>query len=114
LLSPDNPYLPRGMQSAITPAAQTLRNISMFVLWITTAILGFTYSGWLAAVVAVVGGTLASGMIGVLLLPKVDSDYFRTRIRKSLESRLSKYRQSGDQIRSTAMSEVIEDWDELV
>jgi hypothetical protein len=102
------------MQSAITPAAQTLRNISMFVLWITTAILGFTYSGWLAAVVAVVGGTLASGMIGVLLLPKVDSDYFRTRIRKSLESRLSKYRQSGDQIRSTAMSEVIEDWDELV
>lgn len=113
-LEPDNPFLPRGMQNAITPPSQTNRLIIVFSLFIVTAILGYVHSGWLTLFMSVFGCFFSMSMIGTLFMPKADSVYFRDRIRKDLERRLHEFRRTGDHTRATAMSEVIEDWNDLM
>lgn len=111
-LAPNNELLPRGMQDAITPPAQTSRNILTVIMPLVLFMVGFVFFRWHVPVLTLLCTFLGSGIVGVAL-PKSESLYFCDRIRAQLVKRLHRYRQAGDLERFDAMQEVLNDFDAM-
>jgi hypothetical protein len=102
--------LPAGLQDAITPKAQTSRNIGYFILLIVLLLYGVIFIKWYVGVVV-----LLSTFIGIpimkIFLPQAGSPYYTTKIIKDLHKRKSEYEKSGDTMRKMAIQEIISLWE---
>lgn len=94
-LSPDNPLLPTGFQDAITPKAQTLRNISIPILFILLFIISLSFVKWYVAVINILITLLLIPFMK-LFMPKVTSSHYLNVMRKHLRKRLRHYERIDD------------------
>jgi len=102
-----NPLLPKGMQDAITPRVQNLRNILCFLLFPAIIILGLIHFTWYVALIGLAFAWFGSGIIGVLLLPKSESQYFKKKLERSLVRRRARYIRRDDVERAEAADHLI-------
>jgi hypothetical protein len=110
-IAPKDPLLQTGLQDAITPKVQTIRNILSGVLLLIILIYGVIFYVWyLGVVFALATFFIVSPILGQFL-PKDDSDFYKQRIRKDLVKRQAKYRQAGDTIRETAIANIVRSLD---
>jgi membrane protein insertase Oxa1/YidC/SpoIIIJ len=113
-LAPDNPLLRTGFQDAITPKIQTARNIIWPILDIVIFVYGLVFYKWYWGI-----GFAALTFIIVIpifriILPKAGSNIYKNKIEKELTKRLAQYKKCGDEQRETAMSEVINRFNNLI
>jgi len=106
-IAPDNKYLPAGLQDAITPKWQTIRNVVVPFLFIGSAVGGIILFRWYMALVGPLVLVLISTTISGGMLPKPDSMFFKDRILKSLNRRLDGHRRRSEEQRILAMEEII-------
>lgn len=111
-LAPDNEFLPQGMQDAITPPIQTVRNLLWPVAMLAVLVFGVISFPTYIGIVGLIAVWIGSGVI-VPFLPPPDSIYFRRRILASLRRRQRRYAGQGDRIRLEAIAEVIERFEQL-
>jgi hypothetical protein len=111
-LAPYNELLPRGMQDAITPRSQTIRNLLVYAAIVSLLAYGFTYFSWYVPLSVLFGTLFCSGAIG-LMLPKPESPYFQSRIRAQLVKRYRHYQTTGETREYDAMRGIIADFDSI-
>jgi len=107
LLAPCNLLLPRGMQDAITPQIQTLRNILMPVLLLVALVTGVILLPWYIGVLGMLA-TFVLGGISRNFFPEPDSKFFHSRFLRSLEHRKHQFQLRGDSARLEAIGSLIE------
>ena len=107
-LASNNPLLPRGMQDAITPSSQTVRNLLMFAGWLSVPVVGLACFRWYVGVAALLAVWVCSAVISVCFLPRPDSRFFKNRILHGLRARERAYAAAGDDMRLAAIREVIQ------
>ena len=96
-----------GLQDAITPPAQTLRNIASLILHIAVLSGGLYYLGWLAGIGLFVGTFLLGAVFGAMM-PSPESRFFIGSIVRSLADRRKKFQAQNDSLRLEAIDQVIE------
>ncbi len=104
--------LPRGMQDAITPKAQNMRNLLHPLLLLAVFIGGIILFKWYVGIF----GLLATFMLGSVFLgffPQPNSRFFHTKLIRDLEARRSQLQANGDRIRLEAIDHVIEMLEQL-
>lgn len=103
-----NDLLPgSGMQNAITPPAQTIRNYLMFASLLALPIVGVYELGWAIGLGGLLATVVLSGFIGVAM-PKTDSSFFFATILRSLVNRRAKFARASDEIRVDAIDMLLE------
>ncbi len=114
-LLPDVPLLPTGLQDAISPQLQTRNNILIGAGWAGYAFLCFLWLKFYIAILVLLGtfffGVSAVSYLG--LVPRPMSHRFTARIRRSMETRLNGYKNSGNKIRIAAAEEVLRRFDSV-
>lgn len=105
-LAPDNPSLPTGFQDAITPKAQTLRNIVFFILILGILVYGLVFYKWYLAIAFTISAFLLT-VILMIVLPRPESDFYIRKIKQDLLKRKSQYKKTGDADREIAIDEVL-------
>jgi len=108
LLAPTNPLLPRGMQDAITPASQNVRNITSWLMHLGLLIGGFFYFRWYFVLGVFVLALLLSFFIYILIIPASNSSYFLQRILSSLKRRKARYLSADDRVRVFVLEDIID------
>lgn len=111
-LQPNNEFLPRGMQNAITPSFQNFRNIFLPISIVTVMIIGFIFLQWYVALLSGPITFIFGGLISNLL-PKPESNYYYSKIRKVLLKKKRTFMKKGDNIRLSAVENVISIFDEI-
>jgi len=106
-ITPDNPLLPRGMQDALTPGIQTLRNILTWVSWIAVPIVGILTHNWWAGLLAFVAAFLGSGF-AAQCLPKSNESFLYRRVLHNLKRRREAYSRAGDTTRAVVATDLLE------
>lgn len=106
-LAPENQLLPTGLQDAITPKAQTMRQILSGISILIVLIYGVIFYVWYLGIVFALATVFAVYPILSQFLPKVDSDFYKQKIREDLVKRQGKYRQAGDASREKAIDEIL-------
>ena len=95
-------------QDAITPPWST--NLAILSYAVSIGVIGYGWYeyGWLAGLGITLGFFFLVPINLVLLLPKSDGEHFRRLILHSMMNRYADYVKSGDQIRASAMSILLE------
>ena len=104
-LAPDNPLLPRGMQDAITPRSQTVRNIILMPSGIVLAVAGFFWFQWYIVLGAIFVALIGSGFVSVLL-PRPESGHFWNVLLGNLHTRRLRFEGSRDFERFEAINDL--------
>ncbi len=107
VLSPNSPLLPRGLQDAITPPMQTVRNLLNMIFYLMILVVGLTYFHWYWAIGAFVATFLLDAFIAVVMMPSPNSLIFFNQILRSLADRRAKYQAASDQLRVEAIDEIL-------
>ncbi|MFC1620175.1 hypothetical protein ACFL45_09540 [Candidatus Neomarinimicrobiota bacterium] len=105
-IASDNPYLPTGLQDAITPPQQTRRNILMFILLPVALIAGFLVLKWYWAILSGLV-VLISRRFAPVLFPGPQEPYYKERIISSLQTRRKKFENAGDMDRIEAVTDML-------
>jgi hypothetical protein len=103
-----NAGTPTGYQDAITPPWFSTFAIAVYVASLIGIIYGWWEFGLLSGLGVTVGFFVVVIINKVILLPKNDSDHFRNIIVRSMIKRHADYLKSGDTVRATVMSELLE------
>lgn len=106
-IAPDNEYLPTGLQDAITPRWQTLRNLLMPILILGSSVAGIFLIKWYMGVIGPIVLFIIANFLSVTL-PKCDSRFFKDRIIRDLNRRLIFYRSRSNEPRIFPIEEVIQ------
>lgn len=106
-IAADNELLPAGLQDAITPKWQTIRNLVLFILFLVSSVAGIIIIRWYMGLVGPAVLLLLGGFISGAMRLKPDSRFFKDRITKDLNRRLMTYRRRSDEQRIVATEEVI-------
>jgi hypothetical protein len=97
-----------GVQDAITPRSQTIRNIVMFCLTVFLFIIT-TYSyRWYYGLTAVVVGPFLGLISGQVFGLRAGSKQLVIAVLRDMVKRYDIYRRQGDQMRANAMQDLIE------
>lgn len=107
-LAPENEFLPRGMQDAITPESQNIRNVLFPILVSAIFIVALFVTKWYLALLIVTGTFFVVTPIFQQFMPKPESEYFLKIIEKELIKKLELYKAKNDQNRLEAANFVIE------
>lgn len=105
-LAANNEYLPTGLQDAITPMAQTIRNIAIPILLIGTGIFGAFLVGWYMAVLGPLATFVLAGFL-LRVIPKPEYDFYKKKILRGLKKKEVNYGKNNDAARLLATEEVI-------
>jgi hypothetical protein len=98
--------LPTGLQDAITPRAQTYRNIAVPILLVGLGIAGVILIGWYMAILGPLGTFILAGLL-LSHFPKPEFGFYEKRILRSLENRRASYEKDQDAARLIAIKEII-------
>lgn len=97
-----------GVQDAITPKAQTIRNIGVIIMFVILFIL-ITYSyAWYHALWVLIVTFLASTAFPIILGMRAGSHRIVSIIVKDMKKRKKSYAESGDDLRSNAIGDLID------
>ncbi len=106
-LTEDNPLLPTGLQDAITPKIQTVRNIIYPSLILVIFAYGIIFYKWYWGLGFAVLTFFVVIPILKLIFPRAGSDFYKEKIKGDLLKRLAQYKKTGDENREVAMSEIL-------
>lgn len=96
-----------GVQDAITPKMQTIRNVAAMILFVPLFILTtYTYT-WYHALWVIILTFFASTAFPIILGMRAGSVRIVSIILSDMEKRRKVYLKSGDELRSTAISDLI-------
>ena len=96
-----------GVQDAITPKIQTIRNIAAMILFVPLFILiTYTYA-WYHALWAIVVTFFASTALPIILGMRAGSVRIVSIILSGMEKRRKAYLESGDELRSNTIGDLI-------
>jgi len=96
-----------GLQDAITPKIQTIRNIVSMFLYVPLFILT-TYSyAWYHGIWVIIATFLASTAFPIILGMRAGSTRIVSMILSDMEKRRKDYQKSGDELRSNAIGDLI-------
>jgi hypothetical protein len=98
---------PRGFQDAITPPWQTKCTLICFLLSITGIAFGFYQFGWMHGGLAIIFLFIGTGIFASLM-PRPDSFHFKIMIVRSMMNRYANYVKANDQMRASAMKQLID------
>jgi uncharacterized protein YneF (UPF0154 family) len=112
-LAPDNEFLPRGMQDAITPESQNIRNILFPISILAVLIIGFFITKWYFAILITLGTSIVVTPICQQFMPKPESKHYLDAIKKGLTKKLELYKRKNDTERIYAATSVLEDLNKL-
>ncbi len=114
LLSSKYPKDPgAGVQDAITPKAQTIRNLMIFVLAIILfGLTTYTYA-WYHGLWVVIVCIIVSFIIGPIFSLRPGAQRFVVSITSNMKRRHQTYLNAGDTIRAQAIIELIEQLEQL-
>jgi hypothetical protein len=98
----------RGYQDAVTPPWITYISLLTYAASLIGIIYGFWAFGGVTGVAIAVGFLLMTALNKRLLLPKANSQHFRTLIIQSMIYRHANYLKEGDALRATVMGELLE------
>lgn len=102
-----------GVQDAITPKMQTIRNIVVMILFVPLFILTtYTYA-WYHALWVIVATFLASTAFPIILGMRAGSHRLVSIIIRDMKKRRKAYRESGDELRSNAIGDLIKRIEEI-
>ncbi len=102
-----------GVQDAITPKMQTIRNIAVMILFVPLFILTtYTYA-WYHALWVIVATFLASTAFPIILRMRAGSHRLVSIIIKDMKKRKKAYSKLGDELRSRAISDLIDRIEEI-
>ena len=96
-----------GLQNAITPKMQTIRNIFAMILFVPLFILTTYAYTWYHGIWVIVATFLASTAFPIILGMRAGSRRIVSIILSDLEKRRKAYQKSGDELRSTAIGDLI-------
>lgn len=105
-LAGDSSNLPTGFQDAITPQAQTNRNIISMLLYVLVFVIGIWDSGVWSGLSAFVVSIIVS-MIAGTFMPRPDSNHFAAAILRSLVDRRALYKSKSDDLRVEAIDQML-------
>ncbi|MFH1236457.1 MAG: hypothetical protein V1685_06010 [Parcubacteria group bacterium] len=108
LLVPGSAIISRtGLQDAITPKMQTIRNIVAMILFVPLFILTTYAYAWYHVIWVIVATFLASTAFPIILGMRAGSTRIVSIILSDMEKRRKAYQKSGDELRSTAIGDLI-------
>lgn len=96
-----------GIQDAITPKSQTVRNILHLVLLLSIFIYGLFFYKWYVAITFVIVTFFLIIPILKKILPKPSSDFYERQIKKDLLKRQAKYKEINDISRELAIAAIL-------
>jgi len=96
-----------GLQDAITPKMQTIRNIAAMILFLPLFILTSYAYAWYHGLWVIIATFFASTAFPILLGMRAGSVRIVSIILSVMEKRRKAYHESGDELRSNAMSDLI-------
>ena len=96
-----------GLQDAITPKRQNVRNVAVIILFLSLFILTTYAYAWYHALWVIVATFLASTAIPIILGMRAASRRIVSIILKNMEKRRRAYLESGDELRSNAINDLI-------
>ncbi|MRS01915.1 hypothetical protein EG832_01585 [bacterium] len=99
---------PTGYKDAITPPRFSTFAITVYVTCVGGLIFGFWRFGWLAGLGCANGFLFVVVLNKVLILPKSESEHFRNIIIRSMINRHANFLKSGDTLRASALSMLLE------
>ena len=111
-LASGNEYLLTGLQDAITPRAQTIRNIIVLILFLSFAIAGVIMIGWYMALLGPIIMFFLAGFL-LRLMPKPEFGFYEKKISRSLEKRRAAYEKNMEPAKSLAVKEAIKRFAQL-
>jgi hypothetical protein len=97
----------RGFQDAITPPWSTNLTLFSYAASIGAVSYGWYEYGWLTGLGIILGFFFLIAINQGLLLPKSDGEHYRWLILSSMGNRYTDYVKSGDQIRASAMGDLL-------
>lgn len=102
-----------GVQDAMTPKMQTVRNIAVMILFLPLFILTtYTYA-WYHALWVIIVTFLASTAFPIILGMRAGSSRIVSIILSDMEKRRKAYLESGDELRSNAIIDLIKRIEEI-
>jgi len=102
-----------GVQDAITPQLQNVRSIMVMILFVPLFILTTYTYGWYHALWVIIVTFLASTAFPIILGMRAGSSRMVSIIIKDMEKRKRAYGKSGDELRSRAISDLIDRIEEI-
>lgn len=99
---------PRGYQDAVTPPWMTTIALLTYAVTFAGTVYGFWEFGGLTGVGIAIGFLVTTAINKLLLLPKANSQHFRSIIVQSMIYRHANYLKEGDALRATVMGELLE------
>ena len=111
-LQPDNELLPRGMQNAITPSFQNIRNLFIPISVIVIIVLGFIFFEWYVALSSGAVTFILGGLISNML-PKPESNYYYRKIHKVLLKKKNKFIKIDNDLKLEAVEKIISLLDQI-
>ena len=114
MLAPDNEFLPNGLQDAITPRCQTIRNLLFPVLLLAIVPVGLFVMQWYYAILIAL---LAFGVVTPLcqqVVPRPESQHYLNSIKKALAKRVEVYKKANDATRGFAATSVLRDLEKIL
>lgn len=96
-----------GLQDAITPKKQTARNIVVMILFVLLFILTTYAYAWYHGLWVILATFLASTTFPIILGMRAGSARIVSIILSDMEKRRKAYHDSGDELRSSAISDLI-------
>ncbi len=97
-----------GLQDAITPKSQTVKNIAIFILFVPLFIITTYQYAWYHALWVILLTLLASTAFPIILGMRAGSSRLVSIILKDMENRKKAYLKSGDELRSNAINDLIQ------
>lgn len=97
-----------GVQDAITPKVQTIRNIVVMILFIPLFILTTSTYAWYHALWVILATFLSSTALPIIIGMRAGSDRIVSIILSDMEKRRKVYMESGDELRSNAINDLID------
>lgn len=113
-LAPNNEYLPRGFQDAITPEMQNFRNITWHLGIFFVFILSFFVTEWYLAVLIGLGTFFILVPLLIRFMPKPESKHYLQIIDSNLQKKLKFYQSKGDKERMEAMKMIIQRFKKII
>lgn len=102
-----------GVQDAITPKMQTIRNIAAMILFVPLFIITtYTYA-WYHAIWVIIATFFASTAFPIILGMRAGSRRIVSIILSDMEKRRKAYLESGDELRSNAINDLIKRIEEI-
>ena len=97
----EDPLLPTGLQDAITPASQNLRNVAFIISLMALLIYGLIVYKWYIAILLPISTLMViMPFLKVIFIPRPNTTFYKNRIKFDLEKRMKRYEYKGDKRRA--------------